>query len=396
MAGSMHTMPIIVINMGGEMVYILHQRLQAQTVQEDKSRKVLQDVVRAMYSPLFITELFKPQEMYSMASTKQIFEKLAHSSIMRLNKSSMEKLYDLMTMGFKHQVVTSSSPHQLIHVTLTHLEALKKLVKSEKVEELIDVAISKTLDLYTSLTNGQFMMLKESLMRFLQGKKIKVSLFLQQGLQAVDGTLILDPTGKLPYGSEIPGVCRYYEGRNLVSTKIIHALGSDEIPYEESEEILDLASTLGQNMYTRSPDSDAKESYPESFYDANRTLAGYIGAHATPKTKRQGITQKTAKAELSMLSDLLGLSHSSEKESETKPFKINLFPDYSNDKSEGKDSSDTMIVIDIDASADSKTKDAYMRDLKLDDDDDEDFKSDAKGGDGEDEDDLLALMDSAK
>jgi hypothetical protein len=52
----------------------------------------------------FIRELFKPQEMYTSSSTREIFNKLAHSSIMRLNESSMEKLYDLMTMGFKHQV----------------------------------------------------------------------------------------------------------------------------------------------------------------------------------------------------------------------------------------------------------------------------------------------------
>jgi hypothetical protein len=92
MAGSLWTMPIIVINMGGEMVYILQQRLQAQKVQDDKATKVMQDVIRAMYSPLFITELFKPQEMYTATSTKQIFEKLAHSSIMRLNKQSMDKV----------------------------------------------------------------------------------------------------------------------------------------------------------------------------------------------------------------------------------------------------------------------------------------------------------------
>lgn len=103
------------------MVYILHQRLQAQTVQDEKAKKVLQDVVRAMFSPLFIIELFKPQEMYSTASTKQIFEKLAHSSIMRLNKSSMDKLYDLMTMGFKYQMASCASPEQYLHVTLNHL-----------------------------------------------------------------------------------------------------------------------------------------------------------------------------------------------------------------------------------------------------------------------------------
>lgn len=44
-------MPLIVINMGGEMVYILEQRLFAQSVGNEKSKKVLQDVLRTMYSP---------------------------------------------------------------------------------------------------------------------------------------------------------------------------------------------------------------------------------------------------------------------------------------------------------------------------------------------------------
>ena len=85
MAGSQFAMPIILFNMGGEMTYILQQRLFAQSVDDDKARKVLQDVIKAMYSPQFIVELFKPQEMYTTASTKQIFEKLAHSSIMVSN-----------------------------------------------------------------------------------------------------------------------------------------------------------------------------------------------------------------------------------------------------------------------------------------------------------------------
>ena len=36
MSYSQYTMPIITINMGGEMIYILHQRLKAQKVAEDK------------------------------------------------------------------------------------------------------------------------------------------------------------------------------------------------------------------------------------------------------------------------------------------------------------------------------------------------------------------------
>jgi hypothetical protein len=62
----------------------------------------------ALFSNVFIEELFKPQEIYSVNSTKQIFEKIAHSSIMRLNKNSMDKLFDLMIMAFKYQILFSN------------------------------------------------------------------------------------------------------------------------------------------------------------------------------------------------------------------------------------------------------------------------------------------------
>jgi hypothetical protein len=40
-------------------MYILKQRLQAQNVPIEKSRKVLGD---AMYTPMFLEEMFKPQK----------------------------------------------------------------------------------------------------------------------------------------------------------------------------------------------------------------------------------------------------------------------------------------------------------------------------------------------
>ena len=58
----------------------------------DKAKKVLCDVLRTMVSKSFVSELFRPQEMYSSSSTRQIFNKLAHSSIMRINETSMDKL----------------------------------------------------------------------------------------------------------------------------------------------------------------------------------------------------------------------------------------------------------------------------------------------------------------
>lgn len=45
-----------------------------------------------MFNDQFIDELFKPQNMYSRSAMQTVFEKLVHSSIMRLNSSSMGKV----------------------------------------------------------------------------------------------------------------------------------------------------------------------------------------------------------------------------------------------------------------------------------------------------------------
>lgn len=82
-----------------------------------------------MISKSFIEELFRSQPMYTMQSTKQIFEKLAHSSIMKLNKTSMQKLFDLMLMGFKWQMQSCCKPAEILHVTMEHINTMIFMVK---------------------------------------------------------------------------------------------------------------------------------------------------------------------------------------------------------------------------------------------------------------------------
>ncbi len=50
-SGSKLILPMVVLNMGGEMVNILHQRLNAQSVEEDKRKAVLHDVICTMFAP---------------------------------------------------------------------------------------------------------------------------------------------------------------------------------------------------------------------------------------------------------------------------------------------------------------------------------------------------------
>lgn len=82
---SLYAMPIVMANLGAEMIYILEQRLKAQQIPVDKGSKVLKDVVLTMFNQHFYSEVFRPQEVYNIGSTRQVFDRLAHSSIMRLS-----------------------------------------------------------------------------------------------------------------------------------------------------------------------------------------------------------------------------------------------------------------------------------------------------------------------
>ena len=214
------------------MLFILQQRLLAQNVTAEKGSRVLSDVVRSLFAPEFIAELMRPQPLYTPQGVREVFDKLAQSSIMRLSPSSMDKLYDLMTMGVKHMLVTSRFPTDLIESTLNHMDALVVAIsggpdapgvnaaefhKDCKVKELA-AAIEAFRVFSGRLCIGELADVRCSLLSFFQSKRVKVSLFLQEKLQNSDGTF------NVPYGgrqshhttSFVPGKFIYYEGTGNV------------------------------------------------------------------------------------------------------------------------------------------------------------------------------------
>jgi hypothetical protein len=391
--GSKFSMPIIVLILGGEMFYILNQRLQAQSIVEEKARKVLQDVVKAMFSPPFIQELFKRQDVYSVSSTKQIFEKLAHSSIMRLNQSSMDKLFDLMTMGFKYEILNCNSPQQYLHVLLVHLEAIKTILGVSEVSSLAQTAIDMAIDTYSSFSHSNWLQLKSCVLNFIQGKRIKVSLFLQHKMQNLDGTLVLPTGDKLAKGYENPGVIRLYEGTSKVLEEKFDASISPSILCPT---ILDPESSLGMNMYIKGFTPEMKTISPPSSsllaIDKMESGSSSSKLSSVSQEKAPSNPKSSAKYELSVLADILGVSESAGDKTNV-PLRINLFPEFNSDKA-GESSSyeeNAFIVFDIDGAADAKTVDEYFSRLNM------DVGSAKPSADSKSAgDDLLDLMDSIK
>ncbi|KAG5192071.1 organic solute transport protein 1-domain-containing protein [Tribonema minus] len=231
--GSLLAMPMLVLNMGCEMLYILNQRLLAQNVPEDKSNRVLADVTRTM----FATEVFK---------------KLAHSSIMCLNDNSMDKLYDLITMGFKFQVIQVNQPHQLMQVLLNHLESIRRILCASDAtsEALLVATISLCISTYGAFDSGEWFELRQKLLLFFEGRKTKVSLFLQHEVQRNDGVIVLNPRGNVPKGGQIPGTITFYEGSNVAHARLVRMPLADKcLPAQRT--FLDPSCPLGMNFYAK-------------------------------------------------------------------------------------------------------------------------------------------------
>ena len=53
-----------------------------------------------VFSERFLDEIFRPQDMCSKKAVKTIFERLAHTSIMRLNQNSMDKVTFLLRLYY--------------------------------------------------------------------------------------------------------------------------------------------------------------------------------------------------------------------------------------------------------------------------------------------------------
>lgn len=70
------------------------------------------------------------------------------------------------------------------------------LVKGSPAEALINESISAFKSLSQSFKAYDYMIIKQQLMKFFQDKHIKVSLFIQDGIQSLDGTIFLNFAGE--------------------------------------------------------------------------------------------------------------------------------------------------------------------------------------------------------
>uniref|UniRef100_A0A3Q3FV53 Organic solute carrier partner 1a n=1 Tax=Kryptolebias marmoratus TaxID=37003 RepID=A0A3Q3FV53_KRYMA len=192
---SVRTLPLVFINLGGEMLYVLDRRLR------------MNDIVGTMFSKTFMDELLKPQQLFSHRAVKTVLTRLAHTSIMRLNPVSMDRLYELMVMAFKYQVLLCPRPKDLLLVSYNHLDSVRDLVWDTPVLlNQVDETHRKVIEVYSTFSEGELQLLRQTLLIFVQDMHIRVSLFLKNQIQNPNGRFVLPTSGPVPHGVQVPGL----------------------------------------------------------------------------------------------------------------------------------------------------------------------------------------------
>ncbi|OWF39164.1 protein OSCP1-like isoform X3 [Mizuhopecten yessoensis] len=329
---SFKTLPLLFINLGGEMIYILDQRLRAQNIADEKAKKVLHDIIATMYHKRFMEELFKPQPLYSKKAMRTVFDRLAHASIMRLNAASMDKLYDLMTMAFKFQVSLSLRPKDIILTTLNHIDAIKSLLDgAPQVQQQVDHVYRLLIETFGSLSLGEFQLIRQTLLNFFQDMHIRVSIFLKDKVQSSNGRFVLPDSGTLPWKTESPGTIRLYDASGNVRNTSQFPANGNFVPalQEGSFDIKGSRVTkLGTNMYSV---VRTVETISSGVQRRQANVVSDIESN-TP--------DPLAKAQLDLLSTLIGGRKSASKQE----IRLNLF---NNDQEEDDAAEATMKPIEM-------------------------------------------------
>ena len=102
----------------------------------------------------------------------------------------------------------------MIHVTMKHLDIMCTMIEQgTEAYQLIENCKANFVLLVNQLNSYEFHVIKQQVFKFYQDKHIKVSLFIQDKIQALDGTIHLNFVGKnviyTPKGN-IPGTVKLF------------------------------------------------------------------------------------------------------------------------------------------------------------------------------------------
>mmetsp|Transcript_7338 Transcript_7338/g.7552 ORF Transcript_7338/g.7552 Transcript_7338/m.7552 type:complete len:407 (+) Transcript_7338:241-1461(+) len=272
---SQYAMPLILLNMAGELVYILDRRLNDQGADHGTIHTVLEDLTKA----LLTDELLKLRHLVSFDETVQIFISILLTTPMRLPKPSMEALFELIIAIFKHQILNCQSPNHYLIVTQNHLKTMRQSLQSPEMNDLIQNTIDRVQQTYEPLTTADWRHLQEYILGYLGNHKMKkIEVLMKHNQQTADGLLVIDNGGQLPEGGEVPGAIRFYEGGVVTKTKIFENMLSSSctVRLENTDDVCAVGTNIWNEDHSNQLSPQRKKSHKHAHDRAKKRLDSLI------------------------------------------------------------------------------------------------------------------------
>jgi hypothetical protein len=270
----------------------------------------------------------------------------------------------------------SLNPQHIVSITLNHLDAILGYATTGPVRSNVELAFRHTVSSYGSMAVGELQAVRHSILNFLQDIHVRVTMFLQQGVQSPeDGAFMMPPNAVLSPGVEPPGTIRLMDpatGEVAETLKFPPGQLYDIEPGLLGMQIGGKRSTqLGINNYARSgPAAGVVEAVRRDLAETGRTLA-------------RGEDSGLAREELNLLAKLIG-TETDARRRET--FRLNLFDgelgEEEEEAAESRLAKDPTLRIDLKSGRSRGELDRIISEMSV------------AEEDGEEED-LLALMDKA-
>ncbi|KAK2830632.1 hypothetical protein Q5P01_018563 [Channa striata] len=220
------------------------------------------------------------------------------------------ELYELMLMTFKHQLFLCPRPKDLLLISYNHIDTIRQFVKDTPVVvNQVDEAHRKIIEIYSLLSEGEFQLLRQTLLIFVQDMHVRVSLFLKNQIQNPNGHFALSTSGPVPHGIDVPGLIRMFDskGREVRRSKFPSGGSYSKSIREGSFELHgDRVITLGTNVYTVNQSDETHTA-------------------KAPTVKTADTPNPLAKEELNLLARLMGSMKAENMPRAETGFRINMF-----------------------------------------------------------------------
>lgn len=206
---------------------------------------------------------------------------IACCSLMRLDITSMDKLWDLMLMVFKWQlsIIAVSEPQGLLDLTFRHMDGIGRLLPEMRKTLLIDCTKRHLIEYWDSMLMTERITLQATLLRWVRPYNVKISILIRLGFQNAEGGLIANEASEFfQYYADHVGENIYTKHAYVTSIKTGAGRGAEKskLPTdtkttkssEQSHEIGSLASQLNVTAST-SKDIRPNDILDEVSFDMN-------------------------------------------------------------------------------------------------------------------------------